>query len=817
MRRLAAILLLIAAPAFAAGPMFLAPSYLVSTPANPTCVALGDLNQDGRMDVVAGMPEGGIAIGLALGGGSVGPFTRWFTSHPVRSVHVADSDGDGKMDILCAGSLVVEPATMVVAYGDGAGGIADSFVVAESRPGTIAAAGDLDNDGRADLVFAPADTDSIAVYRSNANRTLTRAGAFAMVSFPDEVDLADLAGDSLLDVVVSYSGPTTFSVLPNLGGGAFAAREDHALPSSIRSLGFGHMTLPATNFWDMVTLGTNLVFWRSTGGASFISPRDLEVASTLVDFRIVDVNADGHPDVIGGRANVNPRDVTAILNQPNGGWNPLVRSSGSLYNVSGVAIGDVGGDGKVDAAWPAVSVPAVVLAPGNGNGTFGSRAELVTTSGTFRGVAAGDFDGDGDGDIIVNLNNQLYGIRMEGGLVDEVLPQSVSRIMPELVAGRFDSDANLDLAGLVDTAPPRLVYFPGIGSVVFGPPQDWALGAGPKRPTVADVDDDGKLDVVVPCKDANTLMVFLQGPSGLTAPVTVATEPAPVAVRYADLDGDAHRDRVTACAGKLVVELANGTGGYGAPAFVTLPTNPLDLALADLDEDGAVEALVLQDTGSGSPKMLVFKGHPGGAFDQQSTVDLDFLPGASSAPTARQIEVADFDGDGHEDAIFRDGTRAAVLGIRGRGDRTFDFPEAYATLAGVNGMGLADLNEDGRLDIAVAGIRSGAATVTVLASRNGQLVGTPPTAKGTVAFAITSLAPNPARGMIALTLDSPGAGRAHLAIHTAAGRIVRTQAGIPLAAGPNRVQLETAGLAPGLYWVRATSGGVSATRKLVVM
>jgi len=368
--------------------------------------------------------------------------------------------------------------------------------------------------------------------------------------------------------------------------------------------------------------------------------------------------------------------------------------------------------------------------------------------------------------------------------------------------------------------PPKLSQLNGNGDLTLDAPVDFVVGAGARRPTVVDLDGDGKLDVAVPCKDANRVDVLFQGPAGLLAPVAQPTQAGPIAVRYRDLYGDGDLDRVTACTEQLVVEKSDGAGGYGPPWSIAEPVDVLDLDLGDVDEDGAADALVCEATGFDPPLLHVFKGHGDGTFGEEEVLDMDFWSINSTVPNCQlnELKLADFDEDGHLDALFRDGARTALMFSHGHGDGTFAAPEADAALTTANGMAFADFDGDGHQDVLVGGNRSTSSTVTVLRNRTGSgVTAVPaPAAAIRIGLAITQVTPQPARGKVALTIESASAGTVRLAVHSIGGRIVRDLPDITLVAGSNRVPLDTSGLAPGVYWLRAVRGGTSAARKIVV-
>ncbi|GAB3581251.1 fibronectin type III domain-containing protein [Hymenobacter daeguensis] len=82
---------------------------------------------------------------------------------------------------------------------------------------------------------------------------------------------------------------------------------------------------------------------------------------------------------------------------------------------------------------------------------------------------------------------------------------------------------------------------------------------------------------------------------------------------------------------------------------------------------------------------------------------------------------------------------------------------------------------------------------------------------------VVELFPNPAHHTASVVLPAvPGAARAQLTLLNALGQAVRTQAVLLTRASETRVQLDLAGLAPGLYSVRVAAGGQSASQRLVV-
>jgi len=222
--------------------MFKSPSYAVASNFNATSVALGDLNGDGMDDLVVGhgVPQG-ISVSLATGGGSFGPFVSAFAPRRLGGVALGDFDGDGLRDVAMT-SIATGSGSVFVGYGDGNGGWVDSFEVVAS-PGRMfeAAVGDLNGDGRDDLVFALLDSDSVMVYVSNANRTLTSTGRYFTYNSVNDVAIGDVVGSNAPDLVISIGDSAGIAIFPGNGDGTFGAPSDPLWPFFAQHVALGEI------------------------------------------------------------------------------------------------------------------------------------------------------------------------------------------------------------------------------------------------------------------------------------------------------------------------------------------------------------------------------------------------------------------------------------------------------------------------------------------------------------------------------------------------------------------------------------------------
>ncbi len=129
-----------------------APGSPVAAGAQPSSIAGGDFDGDGRADLaVAGGKSGGVTLLLGNGAGRFrqAPGSPVSVGGPADIVTAADLDGDGRLDLVTAGTRVA------VLLADGKGGFTAARSVFPRPVGSIAI-GDFNRDGKPDLALAAA-------------------------------------------------------------------------------------------------------------------------------------------------------------------------------------------------------------------------------------------------------------------------------------------------------------------------------------------------------------------------------------------------------------------------------------------------------------------------------------------------------------------------------------------------------------------------------------------------------------------------------------------------------------------------------------
>lgn len=342
--------------AFTAAGSFGPPIHLAAG-TGPLGIAIGDLNHDGKADIVAsnGQAES-LSIFIGTGTGAFGAattfsFSGFFTPNAVA---IADFDRDGKADLAVPGQNGDQVAVLL---GTGAGGIASVAYYAVGDFPAFVAVGDFDRDGIADLAVTNfginpepnALDDSVSILLGNGDGTFSSASAVAVGEAPGGVAVGDFNRDGKLDLATANRDTDNVSVLLGNGDGTFSIAVAYSAgdgPTAVQVADFdrdGTSDLAVGNFFGV---GSSVSILLGNGDGTFGAAVNFAVENPIA-LAIADVNRDGKSDVVttthGGNG------IAVLIGDGAGGLGaPATFNAGSMPDA--IAIGDVNGDGRLDVA-----------------------------------------------------------------------------------------------------------------------------------------------------------------------------------------------------------------------------------------------------------------------------------------------------------------------------------------------------------------------------------------------------------------------------------------------------------------------------------
>ena len=293
---------------------------------SPSFVAIADLTGDGNPDLVTISFDEGDAISLLVNDGDGGfrPRRDLETGSDPTDVAISDLNGDGRRDLVVADGGQLAVSVLLNTMGEGGPVVAPprAFPHAQeydSGDTTSVATGDLNADGRQDLVVTNRHARTVSVLLAGKNG-FEDAESYDVGRAPRWAAIGDLDGDRAPDLAVVNERDDTVSILLNKGDGTFKKRHD--IPTGHRPFVVGIADLDGDGKQDLATgdagpvNGLTVSVLLNAGGGNFADRRAYRVPRAPISLAIGDVNGDGHLDLVTG--NHLRLSVTVLLNAGDG-------------------------------------------------------------------------------------------------------------------------------------------------------------------------------------------------------------------------------------------------------------------------------------------------------------------------------------------------------------------------------------------------------------------------------------------------------------------------------------------------------------------
>jgi hypothetical protein len=313
----------------------------------------------------------------------------------------------------------------------------------------------------------------------------------------------------------------------------------------------------------------------------------------------------------------------------------------------------------------------------------------------------GDLDGDGDPDLVFPGNGlfeqDLYWFENLGGRLYQHRLYGAFRGVQQVKAVDLDADGDLDLLVTIGenlTATDQVIWLENRGTRGF---VSWLIADDLRSPSgieAADLDGDGKPDVIVSASDSNSLSWYSRnGPSW--QPHTIdgnLNHPLGFAVADLDRDGDIDVVAVSGSDAKVFWYANDGHGAFQRRTVDANLTNPRDVKVADVDGDGDLDVVVAAASDNSAAAYL-----NDGAQNFTRQVLQTGLTGAA-------IDVGDYDRDGLPNIVVAYNTNRTsdpdVIAYQFQpGANTFASSTLVSSLHNVTAVRLADVDRDGALDL----------------------------------------------------------------------------------------------------------------------
>ncbi|TCD01305.1 FG-GAP-like repeat-containing protein [Pedobacter psychroterrae] len=239
------------------------------------------------------------------------------------------------------------------------------------------------------------------------------------------------------------------------------------------------------------------------------------------------------------------------------------------------------------------------------------------------------------------------------------------------------------------------------GKLNFVEKQDFRVGDLPQALAAGDIDGDGKIDLVSANGNANTVTLLrnTSSPGSISfVRMEILTGRHSGDVAIADFDGDGRSDLAVVSRDKMIILLRNN-GTAGNPAFapkieIQAYFNPLAIALGDMDNDGKADIVIADFT-----NYISILRNTGSAGTISFALRKDFATGDGP----RNLTLADMDGDGRLDvATAHNGTVSLLRNTSSPG--SVNMAPVQHLPGGLAGYAIAsgDIDGDGKVDLASA-------------------------------------------------------------------------------------------------------------------
>ena len=766
---------------------------------SPKSVNFGDIDGDGRPDMIV-TNSGDTSVSVFRNTSSFGSISfaakvDFPTGGSPWSVSIGDINGDGKPDLVIANRVSWTVSVIRNTSTSGSISFLPKVDFGTGQSPYSVSIGDLDSDGKPDLAVANNSSNTASVFKN----TSTSGGVSfaASVDFnagggPVSISIGDMDSDGKLDLAVANNSSNNVSVLRNItapgviNSGSFAAKVDFPAGANPLSVSIGDIDGDGTPDLAVANFTGNTVSVlrnsSSPGTVNFAAKVDFATGGQASYVSICDIDGDSKPEVTSTNYNNATLSVLRNISTPaslqsslSGNGNPITNGSVtpsltnftdfgnvnlienltrtySFQNTSSdsLSVDSIKMSGADPSSFtPGFITPAGKIAPGASK-TF--SVTYVLSALGLKNATVNIYSNINSGTVC--LIQQTYTFAIKANQISSPLditsfsPQSGPAGTTVTIRGSgFNTtpSSNIVLFGaalasvtastdtsLTVNAPsggnyqyisatnlgsnltgyssiPFNVTFPGVCKTNFAGSVGFSTGSTAYSVCIGDLDGDGKSDLAVANFGSNTVSIFRNtsttGGVSFAAKVDFSTGSSPKFVSFGEIDGDGKPDLIVANSGSNTVSVFRNTstsgvinsGSFAARVDFGTGASPWSVSVGDINGDGKPDLAVVNRVGV---SVSVFRNtSTSGVVSFMSKVDY----GTGSSPYS--VSIGDLDGDGKPDMTVANSGSNSVSVFQ---NTSVSLGVSFAARVDFNAgsspvsVSIGDIDGDSKPDLAVA-------------------------------------------------------------------------------------------------------------------